>query len=277
MYPVKGFFDMHVHPFPDIKKRKFTDPELAQHLLAAGMKGMVLKNHFSETVCRAVLLQQQFPQLKIAGGIVLNRSNGGINSYAVANTIALGGRFLWMPTLDARKYQQYKHPELTDEEAEKFLYLLDEKGELLPSVQQVLQLAAKADLTVATGHISAAEGKKVIVAAREAGIRKIIVNHADNPADFYTDAEQLECVKQGAIIEHCCFNVFTKQTSIAELARQIRLVGCEHVLLSSDFGQPGSPYPEEGLSRLAEALQQEGFKSSEIEIMMQINPAKLME
>lgn len=268
---------MHVHPSPDVKKRKFTDPELAQHLLAAGMAGVVLKNHFSETICRAALLQQQFPQLKIAGGIVLNRSNGGINPYAVENAIALGGRFLWMPTLDARKYQQCKHPELTAEEAEKFLYLLDEEGNLLPSVEQVLQLAAEADLTVATGHISAAEGKKVVTAAKKAGVRKIIVTHADNPADFYTDAEQLECVEQGAIIEHCCFNVFTKQTPIAELARQIRLVGFEHVLLSSDFGQPGSPYPEEGLSQLAEALQQEGFQVAEIETMMRINPEKFMD
>ena len=276
MFPLKGFYDLHVHPSPDVKKRKFTDPELATRLAAAEMGGVVLKNHFSETACRAALLQEQFPQLKIAGGIVLNRPNGGINPYAVQNCIELGGKFLWMPTLDARKYQLCKHPEMKPEEAEKFLYLLDEAGNLLPAVREVLQLAAEADLTVATGLISAEEGKKVVAAARKAGVKKIIVTHADNPADFYSDAEQLECVKMGAVIEHCCFNVYNGQTSVAELARQIRLVGCGHVLLSSDFGQPGSPYPDEGLSQMAEALLAEGFTVSDIEEMMKKNPEKLL-
>ena len=276
MYSLKGFYDLHVHPSPDVKKRKFTDLELAARLLEAGMKGVVIKNHFSETVCRAALLQQQFPQLKVAGGIVLNRPNGGINPYEVENCIALGGKFLWMPTLYARTYQLCKHPDMKREEAEKYLYLLDEKGNLLPAVREVLYLAAQAYMTVATGHISAEEGKKVVAAAREAGVRKIIITHADNPADFYTDADQLACVKMGAVIEHCCFNVFTGQTSIGELARQVRLVGCDNVLLSSDFGQPGSPYPEEGLSQLAEALLGEGFTPSDLETMLKTNPEKLM-
>ena len=276
MYSLKGFYDLHVHPSPDVKKRKFTDPELAGRLLEAGMQGGVIKNHFSETACRAALLQQQFPQLKVAGGIVLNRPNGGINPYAVENCIALGGKFLWMPTLDARTYQLCKHPDMKREEAEKYLYLLDERGNLLPAVREVLYLAAQADMTVATGHISAEEGKMVAAAAREAGVRKIIITHADNPADFYTDADQLACVKMGAVIEHCCFNVFTGQTPIGELARQIRLVGCDNVLLSSDFGQPGSPYPEEGLSQLAEALLGEGFTPSDLETMLKTNPEKLM-
>lgn len=263
-------------PLRDVKKRKFTDPELAGRLLEAGMQGVVIKNHFSETACRAALLQQQFPQLKVAGGIVLNRPNGGINPYAVENCIALGGKFLWMPTLDARTYQLCKHPDMKREEAEKYLYLLDERGNLLPAVREVLYLAAQADMTVATGHISAEEGKMVAAAAREAGVRKIIITHADNPADFYTDADQLACVKMGAVIEHCCFNVFTGQTPIGELARQIRLVGCDNVLLSSDFGQPGSPYPEEGLSQLAEALLGEGFTPSDLETMLKTNPEKLM-
>lgn len=276
MYSLKGFYDLHVHPSPDVKKRKFTDPELAGRLLEAGMQGVVIKNHFSETACRAALLQQQFPQLKVAGGIVLNRPNGGINPYAVENCIALGGKFLWMPTLDARTYQLCKHPDMKREGAEKYLYLLDERGNLLPAVREVLYLAAQADMTVATGHISAEEGKKVAAVAREAGARKIIITHADNPADFYTDADQLACVKMGAVIEHCCFNVFTGQTPIGELARQIRLVGCNNVLLSSDFGQPGSPYPEEGLSQLAEALLGEGFTPSDLETMLKTNPEKLM-
>ena len=119
MYSLKGFYDLHVHPSPDVKKRKFTDPELAGRLLEAGMQGGGIKKHFSETACRAALLQQQFPQLKVAGGIVLNRPNGGINPYAVENCIALGGKFLWMPTLDARTYQLCKHPDMKREEAEK--------------------------------------------------------------------------------------------------------------------------------------------------------------
>ena len=44
----------------------------------------------------------------IVGGIVLNRTVGGMNPYAVENCSKLGGRICWMPTLEARSYQQKK-------------------------------------------------------------------------------------------------------------------------------------------------------------------------
>lgn len=88
---VKGIYDVHVHTAPDVSKRKFTDPELAPRLEEKGMAGFLVKNHFTETAARAALLQAQFPKLKIIGGIVLNRTVGGFNPYAVENCAKLGG------------------------------------------------------------------------------------------------------------------------------------------------------------------------------------------
>ena len=74
-----GFYDLHVHPAPDVVPRKFTDIELAERMEMEGFGGFVLKNHFSETASRAAMLQILYPKLVIRGGVVLNRTMGGMN------------------------------------------------------------------------------------------------------------------------------------------------------------------------------------------------------
>ena len=76
---IKGVYDLHVHTSPDVVPRKCSDIELGRRLAAAGMAGCALKSHYFDTAARAGLLQEQFPQLRIVGGVVLNRSVGGVN------------------------------------------------------------------------------------------------------------------------------------------------------------------------------------------------------
>lgn len=271
-----GLYDIHVHPSPDVKKRKFTDPELAERMRKAGAKGFVIKNHFAETAARAALLQSQFPDLVIRGGIALNRPNGGLNPYAVENCAQMGGRIIWMPTLESRSYKLKKVPSMGAEEAAKYITLLDEDGRLLPVLYDIIDIVAKYDLTLATGHISAREGILLLQAAKARGVKKMIVTHADNPADFYTLEEQKQCVALGALIEHCYFNVFNGQTKAETLAREITILGPENVVLSTDVGQSGSPYSDEALAAFIEALTQQGISSAAIETMMGKNPEKVI-
>ena len=56
----------------------------------------------------------------------------------------------------------------------------------------------------------------------------------------------------------------------------IRAVGRENVILTTDFGQPSSPYPDEGMRQYAEALLGQGFTEEEIRRMMRDNPARLI-
>lgn len=239
------------------------------------MAGCVVKCHYGDTAARAALLREQFPKLDIAGGVVLNRSAGGINPQAVERSAQMGGKIVWFPTLEAYSYQKFHHGAEPGFDLSPFIYILDEKGKLIHQALEVLDLAAKYHLIVATGHIGAQEGMEVVREAAERGC-KILVTHADNPADQYTVEQQKEAVKLGAMIEHCFFTTFYDRTPIEQIAREIRAVGCENVVLSTDFGQIKSPYCDEGIALYAQQLEGQGFSEQELRLMFCENPERLL-
>lgn len=272
---LQGAYDFHIHTSPDVVQRKCTDLELARRLEAAGMAGCVVKCHYGDTAARAALLREQFPKLDIAGGVVLNRSAGGINPQAVERSAQMGGKIVWFPTLEAYSYQKFHHGAEPGFDLSPFIYILDEKGKLISQALEVLDMAAKYHLIVATGHIGAQEGMEVVREAAERGC-KILVTHADNPADQYTVEQQKEAVKLGAMIEHCFFTTFYDRTPIEQIAREIRAVGCENVVLSTDFGQIKSPYCDEGIALYAQQLEGQGFSEQELRLMFCENPERLL-
>jgi predicted TIM-barrel fold metal-dependent hydrolase len=276
MFNLNVFYDMHIHPYPDIRQRKFTDEELAQRMQKAGFAGFTIKAHFSETASRAKLLQDRYPDLFITGGIALNRSVGGFNPFAVETCAKMGGKIVWMPTMESRSYQQCRHPELSPSELKSYLSVFDENGKLLPAVHDVLDVAKAYDMIVATGHISAKEGIAVLSAAKEHGIEKMVVTHADNDADYYTVDEQKICVNLGAYIEHCYFTVYKKRTPLEEILSQIQQIGANHIILSTDFGQMDNPYPDEGMIEFANRVKDGGVPEEEIEIMFGLNAMGLL-
>ena len=81
--PAAGVIDMHVHSHPDVFGRNMDDIDVAQLAKARGMRGIVLENHISETASRAALVMKVVPGVEVFGGIVLNKSVGGINPDAV--------------------------------------------------------------------------------------------------------------------------------------------------------------------------------------------------
>nr|WP_307253654.1 DUF6282 family protein [Moryella indoligenes] len=147
--------------------------------------------------------------------------------------------------------------------------------ELIPEVAEVLEAARRYSMVVATGHMSAEEGMALVRAARAQGCEAVLT-HADNPADCYSLEQQKEAVALGAYVEHCYFTSYYGRTSIEEIAAQIRAVGCEHVYLSTDFGQPKSPYFDEGLLEYAKLLLAQGFTEEELQMMFRRIPELLL-
>ena len=150
---LSGTYDLHIHTAPDVIPRKCTDEETVRRLEAAGMRGCAIKCHYFETAARAALLQEHFPQMKIVGGLVLNRSVGGINPEAVERFGQMGGRMLWFPTMDARSFQQYKKK--MSQVPSHFLTASGADGKLSAETVRVLETAARYQLTLGTGHLNA--------------------------------------------------------------------------------------------------------------------------
>lgn len=273
---LKNTYDLHVHVAPDVISRKCNDRELAHRVRAAGMKGCVIKCHYFETASRAALLRSEFPDLEIVGGLALNRSVGGINVHAVERFAQLGGGILWFPTMDARAFQEYKHRDDPSFDASMYLQATDGCGTLLPETKAVLQLAAQYNLIVATGHLSAEEGLCIVRAGKQLGIQQMILTHVEHPALHYSDDQQREAAALGVYIEHSYNNAWFGRCMLDDIAHQIRAVGCEHIILTTDFGQSEAPFSDDGLAEYATRLQQFGFSSAELETMLCKNPATLL-
>ena len=139
----------------------------------------------------------------------------------------------------------------------------------------VIAMAKRYGMIVATGHISAEEGLAVVRECAALGVQAL-VTHADNPADCYTTEQQQEAVSLGAVIEHCYFTTYYDRTLAHIVAEQIRAVGVENVILSTDFGQPKSPYSDEGLELYAQVMAKEGFTDGELTMMFRATPEKLL-
>ena len=105
-----GVIDIHAHAAPETSmlnfKRAFDAIEAAQIARIYGMRGIVLKEHHTETASWAYLVSQIVPGVEVFGGIVLNKAVGGINPVAVeAMALSRGGRgrVVYMPTVDAAR------------------------------------------------------------------------------------------------------------------------------------------------------------------------------
>lgn len=266
-------FDMHVHTSPDVTVRKVSDSELAERFIKAGFSGALIKCHYEDTAGRAANLNERYCDkgVRFFGGVVLNNYAGGINPFAVEASAKIGGRAVWFPTMEAKHYLDFRKID-----SKNGICILDDNGRLKSEAIDVLKTAKKYNMIVGTGHISPEEGMSLVRENVNIGCR-IVLTHADNPADFYTTEQQIEAVKLGAIVEHSYFTVYYKRTPIELIAEQIRAVGIENVFLSSDLGQPASPYPDKGLEDFADLIRGQGFNESETRLMFRDTPAKLLE
>ena len=163
---VKGAVDMHVHSYPCIMPRIADDRQVVQAAVNAGLTGIMLKCHHESTVSRAYLLSSEFPEINIYGGVVLNQFVGGINPAAAEVGLRLGGKEVWMPTIDAQHHvDEHGGRQKYDVQAastDAFVWgdpisILDADGKLTDATMVVLELIAKYDAILATAHLSLKE------------------------------------------------------------------------------------------------------------------------
>ena len=56
-----GAYDLHIHFGPDVLPRKMDDVDMAQRIIASGMKGYAIKSHYFCTSERAQLITKTIP------------------------------------------------------------------------------------------------------------------------------------------------------------------------------------------------------------------------
>ena len=269
-----GVVDIHAHSDPDSVPRSIDGLTITRLMALKGFRGVVLKNHYESTAGLAWLASQQAPGLTIFGGIALNRTVGGVNPAAVERmTMVKGGhgKLVWMPTFDAENQVAYS------KESRPFVSI-SKAGKLLPEVLEVLDLIARHDMVLATGHSSAAETRLLLTAAVQRGVKRMVVTHPVIAPVLMSVDDMKWCAGQGAFLEFVSNAIIGTQTIMTpkQFVQAIRSVGTNRAILSSDLGQASNPIHTEGWLQFFSELEKAGLNSTEIDIMAKKNPASLL-
>ena len=265
-----GVIDMHVHAGPDSLPRAMNDLEAARRARDAGLRAIVLKNHFTMTADRAALALEQVEGLEIFGGIALNRAVGGINPEAVRQSVAFDGgrgKVVWLPTFDAEFYVKRAGTGATYVSVMK-------NGNPVAELVEVFQIVAENNLILAMGHSAPEEVLVLIPFAKKQGVRQILVTHV-----FGQDATGLQMQQMadaGAMMELDWLAVYTNPELLKDYVEVIQSIGAEHFIISSDFGQAGNPDHATGMRQFIKALIEAGINQAQIQMMARNNPATLL-
>lgn len=282
---LRGAYDLHVHCSPDVVPRAQDLVDLADAAHRAGMAGVGLKDHTTSTVGRCYALNRQFPDgPRFFSSIAMNPPVGGLNPAAVEAALTSGVDIVYFPTYSARHHIDVLGAEVTPvphpRAGVQAIAVFDQHGDLEPAAAEIVRLVVEFDAVLATGHLSPHESLGLLRFAAECGGKRMVVTHASESVPDMSVEDQRRAVEFGALIEHC-FLAATPccpgNIPLATIADQIRQVGPEHVILSSDFGQPANGPPVVGFGDHVVRLESLGFGPHEIRQMIVDNPAKLME
>jgi hypothetical protein len=288
---VRGAFDPHVHVAPDFARRRITDLELAARCLELGLAGFGLKSHYTATAERAAVVSAAVPGVRVLGTITLNHAVGGLNATAVEVAARRGARIVWLPTVSAvGEFDEVEHAdpdgkvpvwvrfELDLRAAgvrPRAVPVLDDRGEPLSELLEVLRVIATHDLVLATGHLSRDEIFAVVDAAVAAGVKTIVITHPEFPSQRITPADQVMLAARGALMERAFTTPYTGKCTWEAVFAATRAVGACNTVWGSDLGQVFNPPVEDGLALMADRFLDAGFSEQEVRSMAVDNTRRL--
>ena len=272
---VRGAYDLHVHVEPDLAERRIDDLALARRFVELGLAGFVLKSHYVPTAERAAVVRAAVPGVDVLGAITLNAGVGGLNAQAVEIAARGGARIVWLPTVDAENEASEEGPKpkkqpvwrAIQDEFEAAGVARGAVSLTAGDLAQVLDVVARHNLVLATGHLGRAEIHAVVDAARAAGISRVVVTHPDYPTQGVPVAEQRQLAERGALLERCFAPIHTGKVSWKQTFDAIRETGVAHNVLSTDLGQVTNPPVEDGLALMADHLVEAGFSEQDVRTM----------
>ena len=283
--PAAGVLDLHVHSHPDVFGRNMDDIDVAQLAKSRGMRGIVLKNHISETASRAALVMKVVPGIEVFGGIVLNNAVGGVNPSAVewVHRVYGGrGKVVWLPTFESDKHvKTFSGPNAKG-------LTVAPNGQVSPEMEAILKIIARENLVLATGHVHPEEIIAVVRKGRELGVRNMLITHGLTNVPGLTMAQAKEVVDMGAMIEICFlqflagpnaplpFLTHWTQINAKHVAQAAKELGAKSIVVSSDLGQSSNMTHPDGIEAAFAAIKKEGVADADIDLMLRKNPARLL-
>jgi hypothetical protein len=290
-----GAIDLHIHASTETPRRRQTMLEVAKDAAAAGMRAVAFKSKDTNTADGAGLVNTLVQGITVYGGVTLDYSVGGLNPFAVYSALEMGGKIVWMPSLDSA-WTVKKMAEGAKGGAKIYQKIIDPKrkvgagisilkgglggSELLPEVREIISLIAEKGAILDTSHLSPRESLILLTETKKAGLDRVLVTHVNSDIIDASMEEQKELARNGALLMHCfapCLPSPWKDSQpVQVIIDMINQVGPEHCVLGTDLGRFTYPPPVEGLRMFIADLLLGGIKETDIERMVKTNPAYLL-
>ena len=109
-------------------------------------------------------------------------------------------------------------------------------------------------------------------------MKQIIVTHPELPAVNLSVEQQRALAGPGVWFERCYASTTPMGGGVplARLVADIRALGVETTLLTTDLGQAANPAPVPGFRAYLAALLEAGFTQAELDLMARRHPAQVL-
>jgi hypothetical protein len=274
-----GAIDLHIHGGPDAyNARVYDEFEMATQACQVGMKAIVFKCQSTPSARSTYFLQKQVNQwaeehnkkkLDIFGGVVLNYSVGGLNPEAVRVSHRIGGKFIWLPNIDA----SFHHKVMGTPGG---IEVLDENDRVLPPLREILAMIAEGDMVLSLCHQSTKERFIIIDEAKKLGVRRIEICHPNQITAKMTLEQMKVAAEKGAFLSFSCAGFFPSQWCWDELMQATKVVGYDRLITSTDCGNVEFPSPLEAMRLLITGMLKRGIADKDVARIVKDNPSALL-
>ena len=282
---LRGAVDLHVHSGPSVMARAVDHFEAVEQAAEAGLKGILFKDHHYSVGPFLPMMERLLGHHGVAmfGALVLNNTVGGLNPAAVDYHLKTGTRMIFMPTAHAANHIRSNHRggKLVTRiklRRPKGLTVVDEYGDLLDPVLEILDMVAAHDAVLSSGHLHVAEIRTLFAEAQRRGVKRLLTNHPMYGLHFTPD-DMAEMAEMGVMFEQsACLYVDSRFSTYSpeELKAHIEAAGVASTSIGSDLGQADNPTPVEGLRQMVALCLALGFSDDDVETMVRINPSRLI-
>lgn len=274
-----GAIDVHVHSGPDAYcTRVYDELELSMQACQAGMQGIVHKCHSSPTARSASIVQKAVNQwaeqhnkrkIDIFGGVVLNYAVGGLNPEAVAANIKIGGKFVWMPNLDASHHRKVMG-------LKGGIEVLDENDNVVPPLREIFSLIAEADVVLSLCHQSTKERLILIDEAKKQGVKRIELVHPIEGIVKMTPEQMKLATDKGAYLGMYCINFEPLNFSWDLFMEAVGAVGCDKMIAGTDCGHYQMGTPVDSLRVFIAGMLSHDISDEDVKKIVKINARNLL-
>ena len=217
---------------------------------------------------------------------MLNNVVGGFNPYAVEHTAAMGGKVVWLPTLAAENHLRWEktsnwvHPASTQKMRPAVgIPVLDSARAVRDDVKEILDIVARNDMVLASGHLHVSETWIVFEEAKRRGVNRIVLTHPEDIVDA-TMNDVSGIAEMGAFVEHslCMFlegiEVQDRAGRGPSPSHRSGRRRPDHAVLGPGPGRHFSPI--EGFRRGIKLCMDLGFDDEQIRKMVSSNAARML-